>query len=330
MHDAADEPWSEPWSRTGRFTVRSTVAAAASDPSSAESGDAAGWPPATTPVSAGTRRFRSRRPAGPRRPLGSRRRLALIVVVALVAFVAQFVVADRVAVALAERAMASQIRSGALADLPCDTTPPTVSDVSIGGFPFLTQVLTGSFSDVGLTMTGLPTTGPRIERISAHAHGIHVPIYKLATGGDGTIRIDDLRATVRMTYADLNAYLATQPGRVHITPVNGGSSLAITATLNIPLFGDQQVGGVTTFAVHNNKVTLVPSQIMLNGLFNLSIPLGTLGQYFPQVAIPVGDLPFDLTVTDASTDATGLNLAATAAHIETSTADQKPCRPTGT
>ncbi|WP_248837154.1 LmeA family phospholipid-binding protein [Frankia sp. AgKG'84/4] len=337
VHDAADQPWSEPWSRTGRFTVRSTRAAAPPpDPSSAGAGDGpvattpvATTPVATTPVATTARRPRWRRSAGPRRPLASGRRLALIAAVVLVAFLAQFVVADRLAVIVAQRAMASQIRSGALADLPCDTTPPTVSDVHIGGFPFLTQVLTGSFSDVGLTMTGLPTTGPRIERISAHAHGIHVPMFRLATGGDGTIRIDDLAATVRMTYADLNAYLATQPGSVHITPLDGGSRLAITATLNIPLFGDQQVGGVTTFAVHNNKVTLVPSQIMLKGLFNLSIPLGNLGQYFPQVAIPVGDLPFELTVTDATTDATGLNLAATAANIETSTADQKPCRPTG-
>lgn len=321
-----DRPWSEKWSRTGGYTVAypdagTAVATAADDESPdlpAQPSDSLDSPERVT----ATRRTRTTRRWRPGRRAG-------IVFIVLVALVAQFLVADRVAVAFAKREMASQIRSGALADLPCDTPPPTVSDVSIGGFPFLTQVLTGSFSDVGMTMTGLPTTGPRIERISAHVRGVHVPIFRLATGGDGTIRIDDMRAAVHMTYADLNAFLRTQPGRVHITPVDGGRRLEITATANIPLLGDQQVGGVTTFAVHDNKVTLVPSEISLSGLFNLTLPLGNLGSYVPQIPIPVGDLPFNLTVTNASTDATGLSLAATATNIEVSTADQKPCRPTG-
>ncbi|MCM3922130.1 DUF2993 domain-containing protein [Frankia sp. AiPs1] len=315
-------PWSEKWSRTGGYTVASPGAGAAVPTAADDESPELPAQPADSPErAAATRRTRTtwrRRPG----------RVGIVFIV-LTALVAQFLVVDRVAVAFAKREMASQIRSGALAGLPCDTPPPTVSDVSIGGFPFLTQVLTGSFSDVGMTMTGLPTTGPRVERISAHVRGVHVPIFKLATGGDGTIRIDDMRAAVRMTYADLNAFLRTQPGRVHITPVDGGSRLEITATANIPLLGEQQVGGVTTFAVHDNRVMLVPSEISLRGLFDLTFPLGNLGSYVPQIPIPVGDLPFDLTVTNASTDATGLSLAATASNIKVSTADQKPCRPTG-
>lgn len=330
---AGGEPWSEPWSRTGRYisasggAVGTPVATATDDrpgelpPTAPESAAPGGTAPAGPPTT--TRRWRFG--AG---WSGGRRRLGLIAVVALAGLLVQGTVADRMAVAFAEHEMAGQIRSGALSDLPCDTTPPRVSNVHIGGFPFLTQVLTGSFQDVSLTMSGLPTPGPRVERISAQVRGVHVPIWRLATGGNGTIRIDRMRATVRMTYADLNAYLATRPGHVRVTPVDGGRQLRISATQNIPLLGAQQISGITTFSVQNNMVTLVPSQISLDGLLHFSLPLGTLGTLLPPIPIPVGDLPFDLTVTSASTDATGLSLAATASDITASTADQKPCRRT--
>ncbi|SNQ50438.1 conserved hypothetical protein [Frankia canadensis] len=302
------EPWSESWRG-------SAVAVEPGGPGGP------GGPTATR---------RARFGGGGGRSVAGGRRLALIVGVTLVALILQFLVVDRVAVAVAEREMAGQIRRGALADLPCSTTPPTVSDVHIGGVPFLTQVVTGSFQDVGMTMTGLPTAGPRVERVGIDVEGVHVPMWRLATGGDGTIRVDDMRATVRMTYTDLNAYLATQPNHIQVTPVNGGESVRVSATASVPLIGDQRVSGVTTFSVRDNQVTLVPSQISLDGLIHLTIPLGGLGGLLPAIPIPVSQLPFDLTVTSAATDATGLSLAATARNIEMSTADQKPCRPTGT
>lgn len=243
----------------------------------------------------------------------SRRRVLSIVLP--IALILQFVVVDRVSVQLVEHEMARQIRSGVVAGMPCGTRPPTVRDVSIGGFPFLTQVLTGTFSDLGMTLTDMPTPGPRIEAISARLQGVHVPILKLATGGDGEITVDRMRAAVRMTYADLNTYLATQPGRIHITAVDGGSRLEISATVEVPLLGTQQVAGIVTFAVHNNQLTLVPSQISLKGIVNLTIPLGFLAGALAALPIPLGDLPFNLIITMAETDATGLSVSATASDV---------------
>ncbi|MCK9877727.1 DUF2993 domain-containing protein [Frankia sp. Ag45/Mut15] len=243
----------------------------------------------------------------------SRRRVLSIVLP--IALILQFVVVDRVSVQLVEHEMARQIRSGVVAGMPCGTRPPTVRDVSIGGFPFLTQVLTGTFSDLGMTLTDMPTPGPRIEAISARLQGVHVPILKLATGGDGEITVDRMRAAVRMTYADLNTYLATQTGRIHITAVDGGSRLEISATVEVPLLGTQQVAGIVTFAVHNNQLTLVPSQISLKGIVNLTIPLDFLAGALAALPIPLGDLPFNLIITTAETDATGLSVTATASDV---------------
>ncbi|MEV8037142.1 DUF2993 domain-containing protein [Streptomyces sp. NPDC086182] len=95
-------------------------------------------------------------------------RISLILLVVLGGL---FVLADRVAVGFAEDEAAGRIKSTeGLA-----TTP----DVSIGGFPFLTQVVGGELDDVK----------------------IGIKSYEASTGGTGssagTIRIDDLNAEMR-------------------------------------------------------------------------------------------------------------------------------------
>ncbi|GGT11257.1 MULTISPECIES: LmeA family phospholipid-binding protein [Streptomyces] len=93
-------------------------------------------------------------------------RILLIVVVVLGGL---FVAADRLAVNFAEGEVADRLK----AQENLDTAP----DVSINGFPFLTQVVGGELDDVEVTMDG----------------------YEATAGGDGTetVRIDDLRAHMR-------------------------------------------------------------------------------------------------------------------------------------
>ncbi|MGV9250573.1 LmeA family phospholipid-binding protein [Streptomyces sp. NPDC003697] len=92
-------------------------------------------------------------------------RILLIVVVILGGL---FVAADRVAVHFAEGEVADRLRTSE----NLTTTP----EVSIKGFPFLTQVVGGELDDVEVGMDD----------------------YRAATGkGDRTIRLDDLRADMR-------------------------------------------------------------------------------------------------------------------------------------
>jgi len=247
----------------------------------------------------------------PRRP----GRLATILTLVALLLAVLFVVGDRVTVAVAERQMASQLKTSVLESVPCGTAPPTVKNVSIGGFPFLTQVLFGKFKDIGLTVENLPTTELTIESIQAHMRGIHLPLSQIISGNVGEVRVDDVQGTVRVSYDELNKFLATQTGEVQVHPVDGGRKVEITATVDVPLVGAQQVGGVTTFEVRNNQLTLVPSELKLSGILNFDLPLGGLGELLPTIALPVGDLPFKLVVTKASTDATGLAMAATATDV---------------
>jgi hypothetical protein len=91
-------------------------------------------------------------------------RILLILVVILGGL---FVIADRVAVNFAEGEVADKLKTSE----NLATTP----DVSIKGFPFLTQVAGGELDDVEVGIDG----------------------YEADTGSSGKIRIDDLRADMK-------------------------------------------------------------------------------------------------------------------------------------
>ncbi|CUU54113.1 Protein of unknown function (DUF2993) [Parafrankia irregularis] len=250
-----------------------------------------------------------------------RRIIAMVAVIQLVVLAA----GDRFAVSAAEDQMVSQIEASIIENLDCDVTPPTVSDVSIGGFPFLTQVAFGRFKDIGVTVEGVPTPGPRISAVEAHLRGLHIPVTKMLTNSVGEVPVDEVEATVHLDYTDVNTYLAGQPGAVQINPVDGGDQVEVSGIADIPVVGSQEVGGITTFEIRDNKLTLVPSEISLRGTLNISIPVpGGLGNLLPDIPIPVGALPFDVSVVKAATDATGLSLTATARDITLPEADTKP------
>ncbi|OHV34614.1 hypothetical protein CC117_21215 [Parafrankia colletiae] len=252
-----------------------------------------------------------------------RRRRWIAALVALVVLLVLLVVGDRLAVAAAEDQMAKQVRTSVVEALECGAPPPTVRDVSIGGFPFLTQILLGKLEDIGLTIEGIATPGPRISEVQARLTGIHVPFGDMLSGSIGAVPVDDIRATVRVDYADLNAYLATLPGEIQVNPVEGGRRIEISGRIDIPLLGAQEVGGVTTFEVRNNVLTMVPSEVTLRGALNFAIPIPG-GSLLPSLPIPVGQLPLDLIVAQASSGPDGLSLTATAHDVVLPKAADEP------
>jgi hypothetical protein len=181
-------------------------------------------------------------------------RILLILVVILGGL---FVIVDRVAVHFAEGKAADKLKSTEnLASTP---------DVSIEGFPFLTQLAGGSLDDVQ----------------------VGIKDYQAATGTDGkTIRIDDLKAdmkgvsfsgdyssatadsatgTATVSYAELLKTAKSQPTQVvpgvqaQVVGLsdggNGKIKVAIHITgsfLSIPV--DQTTSVLSSVAVVNNKV----------------------------------------------------------------------------
>jgi hypothetical protein len=110
-----------------------------------------------------------------------RKLLVVLVVLALIA-----VVGDRVAARLASGEAERRLRAEGFAD----------PSVDVGGFPFLTQVLSRSFDEVTLTTPAVQRDGVRAQGIRATATDVDVP-----RGGDvllgslsarGTISYDEI------------------------------------------------------------------------------------------------------------------------------------------
>ncbi len=127
-------------------------------------------------------------------------RILLIVVVILGGL---FVIADRVAVNFAEGEVADRLRSSEnLASTP---------DVSINGFPFLTQVAGGELDDVEVGIDGYEaTTGDggdriRIDDLRAHMTGVAFSSdFSSATAADAT-------GTATVSYAELMKAARSEP-----------------------------------------------------------------------------------------------------------------------
>ncbi|WP_255355692.1 DUF2993 domain-containing protein, partial [Frankia sp. CpI1-P] len=165
-----------------------------------------------------------------------RRRRGRLLAIVLVALVVLFVVGDRVGVVIAKGQMRKQVEASVAENLKPGDPVPKVTSVSIGGFPFLTQVLFGKFTDIGVGIDGIPTPGPKISSVKAHLKGVHVPLGDALTDNVGKVPVDDVRATVGITYADLNAFLAKQAVNFQVKPVDGGKKVELSGTTDA-LFG---------------------------------------------------------------------------------------------
>ncbi|MCP9212132.1 LmeA family phospholipid-binding protein [Streptomyces sp. NEAU-Y11] len=157
-------------------------------------------------------------------------RITLIVAVILGVL---FVAADRIAVSIAESKAADKIKtSQGLTGTP---------DVSIKGFPFLTQVAGKELDEVDISMEGLTTDAGngrsvRVSELDAQLHTVGI------SGDFSSATADRATGTAHISYADLSraagpgitvAYDPSGTNRVKITGSLMGFSLTARSTITV-------------------------------------------------------------------------------------------------
>jgi hypothetical protein len=159
-------------------------------------------------------------------------------VVSLLVLVALLVVADRVTLWAAQRDVAERLQ----ADAHLRSTPA----VSIHGFPFLTQLISGNYDDVDVDLHGLDADGLRLSRLSVQVHGAHVSLADVISQTRSRIRVDRANAQLLVTYADLDAFARSRTGfapsasltraTVHGVSVAGGDEIVLHTSLgSVPI-----------------------------------------------------------------------------------------------
>jgi hypothetical protein len=237
------------------------------------------------------------RPLRPMKVKWPRRRWPWITLLAAVVIL---VAADRIGVAVATTQVVHQVSTS--------QKLPTKPGARIGGFPFLTQVALGKYSDVHVTIRNLPTPGPRLAKISATLKGVHVPLSAAMRNKVSQVPVDRISASIFVSFADLNGFLKTKPGSLQVG--SGDSGLQLTGQL--PGL-DQALGSLISanIDVGANDFTLVPGDLL--GGLGVPVPKSTLSQLTTKV--PLAGLPFDLRLLSVKIHSDGVEFAASASHV---------------
>jgi hypothetical protein len=140
--------------------------------------------------------------------------------ITLVALLGLAVVADRIAVGVAGDRVAEAIEQrGELAGTP---------DVSIDGWPFLTQVVAGDYEDVRIRLSAADLGQPEGTTADVRLTGLHVPLSDLVGGSVEEIPVDRIDGTVTLSYELLSRELGTDT-----TLVPEGDGLRLTKTVEV-------------------------------------------------------------------------------------------------
>src|SRR6266566_7133415 len=215
-----------------------------------------------------------------------RSRAWLYVLIALVLLLVLLVIADRVSVAYAQNRMAQQIQGQGLSSKP---------NVSIEGFPFLTQVLARDLGEVNITAPSVVSQGPlNIRNLAANLRGIHLN----SSYNSGTV--DHLTGTALISFGDLFG----QGGpSVTVTAVHGDE---VTLKLDLDIFSGTAVARVTQVGADKIHVQVISAS---------GIPVSVLGS-MGDFTTTVPNLPLNMNVQSVSVSGQGVLIHVTGSNIK--------------
>jgi hypothetical protein len=254
--------------------------------------------------------------APPRRP---RRRSGTIYLLSiLLVLVAIAVVGDR----LAAQYATEKLRTKLVAAVDNHDVRYDTIDVSIGGFPFLTQVAEGRYDDITIDMTGvrLATSSGKIvtlPMLHAVASGVNANTSDVLRG-DANVVADDVTGTALVSFETLQSvvdYSRYGLQQVHFVETAGG--VKATAEANVAGLDAFQVSATAGLSVVNGKIQIQLRDLSAGSVGTISLVRDYLAQLAnSQVAALLPALPFGLTLNDVKVKQDGLSVSAEGHHVE--------------
>lgn len=232
--------------------------------------------------------------------------------IALVVLVVLFVAVDRITLVIAEDEIASRIATA--------YSMPVQPGVSITGFPFLTQVVSGNYQQIGVTADQVQADGVTLHDLNVHLTGVHASISQLLGSGSSMITADRAAGTALVDFATVDKQLPQQ------TQVSvGGQNVAVSGLRlspdgkNLKLSGNASVLGVSapvsataTLSVSPSGITVTPEGATVAG--GLSIPASDIASM--RFTVPLSGLPLHLHVTSVQVTPGGLRVGAAARNVQ--------------
>jgi hypothetical protein len=222
-----------------------------------------------------------------RRPARGGRRVRRYLI-ALVIIVALLVALDFAARVAAQNILATKIQQQGLSQKP---------DVTIGGFPFLTQVASKDLQQVTVVAANLVEGPVTVTKVDATATGVRLDSYSAASG-----TITNLSGTALISFASLGNTLAQKFGPL--------GSLLHGAGLNLTAAGPNEVRASLNLLVTSGSATwrvtrLSGNQLYISLVSSSGVPKSVLGS-IENGTVQIPKLPLGLTINSVSVTPSGV------------------------
>ena len=223
-------------------------------------------------------------------------------IIVLVILFGLFVAADRIAVRMAESEAASKLQSSRdLAQKP---------SVSIGGFPFLTQLLDSKLDEVKVHANDMAVHGPSgpsvtLETFDADLKGVKV------SSNYSTAVADTATGTAVISYASLTAALPNHP----TVSYGGDGKVKVSGKVDIPILGEQQVSGTADISVVNGDTIGISNISDLSGLSGIDQAAASIVTAFLEPQFQLQGLPTGLKLTQLQAVPDGVSISVTGTNV---------------
>jgi LmeA-like phospholipid-binding len=218
--------------------------------------------------------------------------------VVLIILVGLLVAADRVGAVVAGREIASRVQTA--------YNLPSKPSVSVRGFPFLTQLASGNYHEIDVSVPSLSANGVTVDGLTARLTGVRAPLNDLLGHGSSSVRAANVTGSATVPFSSVRSRL---PRGVQLSQDGGALRLAGAVTylgVTVPVSAD------ASLAATGSGIAVTPTRISVaSGSSALSSVIS--GRF--RFVIPVTGLPLHLSVNAVTVVPGGVRVSAFAANV---------------
>jgi hypothetical protein len=232
-------------------------------------------------------------------------RRSLTVTLVVLAFLLVLVgVADRVGAHYAETLIAQRV-SEQLTKRQIQSAPP---EVTITGYPFLTQVLAGNYDEIQVDLRDVKAERLPIPLLKVRAHDVRADAREMING-TGKVIATKIDGTATLSYTSL----VEASGLKDVTMSGDGTNLRISG--NVPAAG--VLTGVAEVTVVDGRVRIRVKELTAANLTPAAQQL--INQYRDRlsgVTFSLPPMPFNLKLVDVDPALGGLDVTMSTSEVE--------------
>lgn len=218
--------------------------------------------------------------------------------IALVVLVVLLIAIDRIGVVVAENQISDRLASAyGLSEKP---------GVSITGFPFLTQVVSGNYQQIDVTANQIQADGATLHDLNVHLTGVHATIGQVLGSGASLVTADRAAGSALVDFATVDQRL---PPGFRIT--SGGRNLTVSGKVDYHGI-EVPVSGTVALSVSGDGITVAPQNVTIPG--GIGLPVADFSKL--RFVVPLSNLPLHLHLTSVRVAPDGLRISAAARNVQ--------------